>query len=143
MNPSPQNVENTKSLNRVLVADDDPSILRLVTAVLESEGFAVITASDGKSAYKILQSGTPFRAVVLDVIMPYIGGTDILKFMQSDERFKPIPVIVMTGEHDPRLSSKNFEAGAVAFLPKPFTNSQLKMIVRTFVLGAAANVNAR
>ncbi len=119
---------------RVLVADDDPAILHLITSVLESEGLSVIAASDGKSAYKILRSGTPIQAVVLDVMMPYIGGTEILKFMQTDERFKLIPVIVMTGEQDPRLSSNNFEAGAIAFLPKPFTNAQLKLIVKTFII---------
>ncbi|MBC7899285.1 MAG: response regulator [Saprospiraceae bacterium] len=132
MKPSPQISLNKISPRRILVADDDPSILRLVTAVLENEGFAVIAASDGKAAYKILQSGTPIHAVVLDVNMPYIGGHEIVKFMQSNDRFKAIPIIIMTGEQDPRSSSNNIKAGAVAFLPKPFTNSQLKMIVEVF-----------
>lgn len=48
--------ENAASSNCILAADDNPSILRLITAVLEGEGFSVITAADGKSAYKILQS---------------------------------------------------------------------------------------
>lgn len=130
--------ENTISPNRILVADDDPSILRLITTVLEIEGFSVITAADGKSAYKILQSGMQIGAAILDVKMPYIGGTDLIKFMQTDERFRDIPVIIMTGEHGPRLSLINFDAEAVAFLPKPFTNSQLKMIVSAFAAGTPA-----
>lgn len=117
----------------VLVADDDPTIVRLISAVLENEGLSVIAAGDGKSAYKILQSGPRIRAAVLDIKMPYIGGTDLIKFMQSDTRFSSIPVIIMTSEQDPRLSSAHFDAGAVAFLPKPFTNSQLKMIVATIL----------
>lgn len=136
--PNTNNRRTPASLNCILVADDDPSILRLVTAVLENEGFSVIAAADGKSAYKILQSGTQFRVAVLDVKMPYIGGTDLIKFMQTDERFRDIPVIVMTGGQDPRLLSGNFAAGAVAFLPKPFTNSQLKMIVSAFVADTPA-----
>lgn len=130
--------EKSASPNFILVADDDPSILRLIKAVLEGEGFSVITAADGKSAYKILRSGMHIGAAVLDVKMPYIGGTDLIKFMQTNSRFRDIPVIIMTGGNDPRLSSMTFEAGAVAFLPKPFTNSQLKMIVSAFVAGRPA-----
>jgi len=52
-----------------------------------------------------------------------------------------IPVIVMTGGQDLRLPSINFEAGAVAFLPKPFTNSQLKTIVSGFAAGTPAQSN--
>jgi CheY-like chemotaxis protein len=120
---------------QVLVADDDPAILRLVKAVVETEGFTVITARDGKEAYKILQSGEPFAAAIFDVVMPYIQGTELVRYMQSEKRLMKIPVIMMTAEQNPRLSSDSFAAGAIAFLPKPFTNSQLKMMLKMFVRG--------
>lgn len=118
---------------QILVADDDPAILRLVKAVVESEGFTVVTARDGKEAYKILQSGEPFAAAIFDVVMPYIQGTELVRYMQSEKRLMKIPVIMMTAEQNPRLSSDSFAAGAIAFLPKPFTNSQLKMMLKMFV----------
>lgn len=118
---------------QILVADDDPAILRLVKAVVETEGFTVITARDGKEAYKILQSGEPFAAAIFDVVMPYIQGTELVRYMQSEKRLMKIPVIMMTAEQNPRLSSDSFSAGAVAFLPKPFTNSQLKMMLKMFI----------
>ncbi len=118
---------------KVLVADDDPAILRLVKAIVEKEGYTVITARDGKEAYKILQSGEAFIAAIFDVVMPYIQGTELVRYMQSEKRLMKIPVIMMTAEQNSRLSSDSFAAGAVAFLPKPFTNTQLQTLLRMFI----------
>jgi len=118
---------------KVLVADDDPAILRLVKAIVEKEGYTVITARDGKEAYKVLQSGEAFIAAIFDVVMPYIQGTELVRYMQSEKRLMKIPVIMMTAEQNSRLSSDSFAAGAVAFLPKPFTNAQLQTMLRMFI----------
>ena len=118
---------------KILVADDDPAILRLVKTIVEKEGFTVVTARDGKEAYKVLQSGEPFVAAIFDVVMPYIQGTELVRYMQSEKRLMKIPVIMMTAEQNSRLSSDSFSAGAVAFLPKPFTNAQLQMMLRMFI----------
>lgn len=118
---------------KVLVADDDPAILRLVKAIVEKEGFTVIAARDGKEAYKFLQSGELFSAAIFDVVMPYIQGTELVRYMKSEKRLMTIPVIMMTAEQNPRLSSESYSAGAVAFLPKPFTASQLKTMLEVFV----------
>ena len=118
---------------KVLVADDDPAILRLVKAIVEKEGYTVITARDGKEAYKVLQSGETFIAAIFDVVMPYIQGTELVRYMQSEKRLMKVPVIMMTAEQNSRLSSDSFAAGAVAFLPKPFTNAQLQTMLRMFI----------
>ena len=118
---------------RILVADDDTQVLRQVTAVLEAEGFTAITANDGKEAYKLLQSEEPFAAAILDIVMPHIEGRDLVRYMQSERRLMRVPVIIMTTELNARLSSDSFSAGAAAFLPKPFTDSQLKTMLYMFV----------
>ena len=126
--------ENNDGENaQILVADDDPAILRLVKVIVEKEGYTVITARDGKDAYKILQSGEKFAAAIFDVVMPYIQGGELVRYMQSEKQLMDIPVIMMTAEQNPRLSSDSFSAGAVAFLPKPFTPSQLQTVLRMFV----------
>jgi DNA-binding response OmpR family regulator len=61
-----ENAGNAK--RRILVADDDPAILRLVTAILEKENYGVVAARDGREAYKILQSGQGFTAAIFDVV---------------------------------------------------------------------------
>ncbi len=127
------NEQRSDATKQILVADDDPAILRLVKVIVEKEGFAVIAARDGKEAYKLLQSGENFTAAIFDVVMPYIQGTELVRYMQSEKRLLKIPVIMMTAEQNPRLSSESFSAGAIAFLPKPFTTSQLQTMLRMFV----------
>ncbi len=125
--------DKNKNPPRVLVADDDPQVLSFVRSVLEKDGFTVVTAVDGKEAYKQLQAEEPFAAAILDIVMPHIEGRDLVRYMQSERRLMRIPVIIMTGDLNSRLSSDSFSAGAVAFLPKPFTDSQLKTMLHMFV----------
>jgi len=129
--------ENT-SKGRILVADDDPAILRLVKAILEKEGFIVTTARDGKEAYKALQESASITAAVFDVVMPHIPGPDLVRYMKTEKRFMNIPVMMMTAEQDPKLSRDSFAAGAVVFLPKPFTTTQLQTMLRMLVGRAKA-----
>ena len=123
---------DSKENEYILIADDDPAILSLVTTLVEGEGFRVVTATDGREAYRIVKSDQAVIAAIIDIKMPYIYGTDLVRFMQSDDRFKTIPVIIMTAEQSPKLPSKSFASGAIAFLPKPFTNIQLRTVLRTF-----------
>jgi CheY-like chemotaxis protein len=118
---------------RVLVADDDPAILRLVTTILEREGFTVVGARDGREAYKALQDNTNFTAAVFDVVMPNISGPELVRYMRTEKRFNKVPVMMMTAEQGPKLSSDSFAAGAVIFLPKPFTTTQLQTMLRMLV----------
>ncbi len=125
--------EPEKEKSQILIADDDPAILRLVRAIVEKEGYTAVTARDGREAFKLLNAGVPFAAAIFDVVMPYIQGTELVRHMQSEKRLMRIPVIVMTAEQNPRLSSDSFAAGAVAFLPKPFTTAQLQIMLQMFI----------
>jgi CheY-like chemotaxis protein len=123
---------------RILVADDDPAILRLVTAIVEKEGFTVVAARDGREAYKILQSDADFVAGIFDVVMPHIQGPELVRYMKTEKRLMRIPVMMMTAEQNPKLSSDSFSAGAVVFLPKPFTTAQLQIMLRMLISKAAS-----
>ena len=117
----------------ILIAEDDPGLAALVRTVVEGEGYFAVTSKDGKEAYQALKSGAAFVGAIVDINMPYIDGNDLVKFMRKDERFVDIPVIVMTGDRDPRTSAKALASGAIAFLPKPFTNDQLRAALNTMV----------
>jgi CheY-like chemotaxis protein len=125
--------EQVETPQRILVADDDPAILRLVTAIVEKEGYKVVPARDGKEAYKILQSDSEFIAGIFDVVMPHIQGPELVRFMKTEKRLMKIPVMMMTAEQNPKLSSDSFSAGAVVFLPKPFTTAQLQIMLRMLI----------
>jgi CheY-like chemotaxis protein len=118
---------------RILVADDDPAILRLVTAIVEKEGYTVVPARDGREAYKILQGEADFVAGIFDVVMPHIQGPELVRYMKTEKRLMKIPVMMMTAEQNPKLSSDSFSAGAVVFLPKPFTTAQLQIMLRMLI----------
>jgi CheY-like chemotaxis protein len=128
-----ETLTNENDNRRMLVADDDPAILRLIATILEKENFTVVTARDGREAYKILQADQNFTAAILDVVMPHISGPELVRFMKSDERLKRIPVMMMTAEQDPKLSSDSFAAGAIVFLPKPFTTAQLQIMLQMLI----------
>ena len=123
----------TNENRRMLVADDDPAILRLIATILEKDNYTVVTARDGREAYKILQADPNFTAAILDVVMPHISGPELVRYMKSEDRLKRIPVMMMTAEQDPKLSSDSFSAGAVVFLPKPFTTAQLQIMMQMLI----------
>src|SRR5690349_24494115 len=104
---------NETENRRMLVADDDPAILRLIATILEKENFNVVMARDGREAYKILQADPNFTAAILDVVMPHISGPELVRYMKSEDRLKRIPVMMMTAEQDPKLSSDSYAAGSI------------------------------
>jgi CheY-like chemotaxis protein len=122
---------------RIIVADDDPAILRLVTAIVEKEGYEVVPAKDGREAYQVLQKDSDFLAGIFDVMMPHIQGPELVRYMRTEKRLMRIPVMMMTAEQNPKLSSDSFAAGAVVFLPKPFTTAQLQIMLRMLISKAS------
>jgi CheY-like chemotaxis protein len=130
--------QNPQTSRRILVADDDPAILRLVTAIVEKEGYEVVPARDGREAYKLLQSDADFVAGIFDVVMPHIQGPELVRYMKTEKRLMKIPVMMMTAEQNPKLSSDSFSAGAVVFLPKPFTTAQLQIMLRMLIAKGGA-----
>lgn len=131
--------QNPQTSGRILVADDDPAILRLVTAIVEKEGYKVVPARDGREAYKILQADSDFVAGIFDVVMPNIQGPELVRYMKTEKRLMKIPVMMMTAEQNPKLSSDSFSAGAVVFLPKPFTTAQLQIMLRMLIAKGASS----
>jgi DNA-binding response OmpR family regulator len=126
---------NTEASNkvgrRILVADDDPAILKLVATILEKDNFSVVTARDGREAYKTLQADPNFTAAILDALMPHISGPELVRYMKTENRLMGIPVMMMTAEQDPKLSSDSFDAGAVVF--QPFTTAQLQIMMQMLI----------
>ncbi|MGI9106037.1 MAG: response regulator [Pyrinomonadaceae bacterium] len=130
--------QTSQASHRILVADDDPAILRLVKTLVEKEGYTVVTAGDGREAYKILQSDASFTAAIIDVVMPHIQGPELVRHMRTEKRLMKIPVMMMTAEQNPKHSSDSFAAGAIVFLPKPFTASQLQVMLSVLISNAGA-----
>ena len=114
----------------VLVADDDSLTLRMVTAIVETEGYRAVPAVDGREALRFLQQDATFSAAIFDMTMPHVQGLDLILYMKADERLRRIPVGMITAERDPKVWDDSVAAGACVFLPKPFTPPQVQMMLR-------------
>jgi two-component system chemotaxis response regulator CheY len=129
----------TPTSDRILVAEDDAVIMRMVTAILQKEGYTVVPACDGREAYRILHTDADFAAAIFDMHMPHLKGLDIITHMQTERRLRRIPVMMMTAERDLTLCAEFFAAGAALFLQKPFTPTQMQTVLRLLVSKAAGS----
>src|SRR5712691_3879137 len=126
---------------RVLVADDDPLTSELLTSIAEKEGYKVVSVADGREAYRVLKSDADFNAAVFNMTIPHLKGVDIVRFMKTEKRLMRIPVVIVTGQRGLRLIADSFAAGAMLFLPKPFTTDQLQRAVRIAMSSRKAPMN--
>ena len=106
----------------ILVVDDDITILSLVTSLLESTGYSVITCSDGVKAMNVLMNGH-VDVVLTDVQMPNISGIDLLEKINDHD--PDIPVIFMTGLRELKTKIEGFQAGGADYLSKPFSHEEV------------------
>ena len=113
---------------RILVADDDTWILRMVTTVLEKRGYEVDTATDGEEAYEKALESVP-DLLITDVMMPNMDGWSLVKALRGRPEFAFVPVIFLTalGSDDDRI--RGFRLGADDYLPKPFRFEELDLRV--------------
>jgi DNA-binding response OmpR family regulator len=113
----------------VLVADDEEDILNLVRFRLEREGYRVITAADGQAALELARSEGP-DLCVLDVMMPKLGGLEVLKELREDPRTASQRVILLTARAQDADVDQGFEVGADDYVTKPFSPQELRQRVR-------------
>ena len=122
--------EAEPKLGQVLVVEDDAITARVITDIIEKAGFAAVLISDGQEAYKILSSNSDFVAVIFDVELPKIRGTDLLKYMRTEKRLRAVPAMVMTGSADyVKLQIESYGAGATFFISKPFERTIFEMLL--------------
>lgn len=108
---------------RVLAVDDDALIRRLLQRALEFGGYDVALASDGAEAAEMLDNGLQVDAVITDYAMPNANGFELIKHVQALDA--SLPCIVVTAFRDLDLATRAMQAGAVGFVPKPFTAEHL------------------
>ena len=103
----------------VLVVDDDPVVLRLLGVTFEMEGFAVLTASDGREAIATATTARP-DAVITDIMMPKLDGLRVLAELKADERTATTPVVLLSARAQTADVRKGLDAGADDYVTKPF-----------------------
>jgi two-component system alkaline phosphatase synthesis response regulator PhoP len=104
---------------RILVVDDEVYIVHILEFSLNMEGYEVISATSGEEALQKIAVEPP-DLVVLDIMMPGMGGYDVCRRLRADERTRAIPIIFLSAKDSPCDRDQGLELGANAYITKPF-----------------------
>jgi DNA-binding response OmpR family regulator len=116
----------------ILCADDDEDILSLVALRLRRAGYEVVQAHDGHQALELARSRRPAVAV-LDVMMPRLTGHEVLAAIRADEGMRELKVVLLSARVQESDVERGMEAGADAYLAKPFRSDELLDQVRALL----------
>lgn len=118
---------------RILVVDDENINLRLVSRLLEMEGYEVVSAQSGEAALHLIEQTAPDLAL-LDVMMPVMDGYELCRRLRQNPVTAQIPIVMLTALVDENDRLKGIEAGADDCLPKPFDVDVLRTMLKRFLL---------
>jgi len=122
-------MENQK---KVLVVDDDPVSLKMLSVRLEVNNFTAITAQDGEEAVEKVKQDKP-DAIVLDLMLPKMSGYEVCSMLKFDDNYKDIPIIVLSSLHEQEERDKAIKSGADAYFIKPFDLELLLVKIKDFL----------
>ena len=129
-----QTAPHNRKKRRLLVADDDPRLLDLMSANLEDDFTEVVCAEDGAIAYDMLTSDD-FNLAIIDLGMPGLDGFELIAQLRQHPRTEDLPIIVVTGRDDKQAIEQAFSIGASTFVTKPVNwtlfRYQVKFIIRS------------
>ncbi len=110
---------------RLLVAEDEPHIRRILITLLEASGFQLTVAHDGLRAQALLEGEEPFDLALLDLLMPGRTGLELLHTARNLPHRQELPVIILTAKGQDVDRRRAFELGAADFMTKPFSPKKL------------------
>jgi len=119
--------------NVVLIAEDDDDLRELVCTELESEGFQVVSVTNGEEAVSKTRSLRP-DVIVMDLMMPVMNGIEAIKELKTDNSTNHIPIVVGTAVEEKEDIVKSFEAGAIAYITKPYFMPELKAKINSVLI---------
>ena len=123
---------------RILIVDDEPDVLDLVSANLKRAGFDIITAGDGQAALDKARRDQP-ALIVLDLMLPQMSGLEVCKALKREESTAGIPVIMLTAKAEEIDRVVGLEIGADDYVIKPFSPRELVLRVQSVLRRAAGN----
>ncbi len=125
----------------VLIVDDEPFIVETVRFALEQAGYACLLAYDGEEAMRIARAQNP-GLILLDIMLPKLNGFQICRLLKFDEKYRHIPIVMLTARAQERDRLLGTETGADAYVTKPFEIPELlRVIERHLPPPAAASEN--
>ncbi|MBU1240044.1 response regulator [Myxococcota bacterium] len=124
--------QTKKELPLLLIADDMPTNLRLISGILGEENYQMFFAHDGEMALSMTRELKP-DLILMDIVMPKMNGIEVCMEIKKDKKLKHIPIIFLTAKDSDDDVIEGFEAGAVDYVTKPFNGVVLRARVNTHV----------
>jgi DNA-binding response OmpR family regulator len=122
----------------VLVVEDDDHISQVLKFMLERQGYRVVHLADGRAAASHVESATTLPdLVLLDVMLPYVDGFEIVRLVRARAEWAGVPVLMLTAKNTERDTVRALDAGANDFVIKPFQPNELLARARRFLKVAA------
>ena len=122
----------------IVVVEDNPLVSSLITYVLERRGYTVIPATDGQQAMHLVETIAPPRAVLLDVMLPYVDGFELIDRIRQSGGWAEVPILMLTSLSQESSVVRALEAGANDYIIKPFRPNELVARVRRILREQAA-----
>ena len=129
------NVTDPDAQPLILVAEDEDSVRQMVALALKALGFRTVLFPDGAAAAEAIDEGTVPDAVLLDVRMPRMNGIDLVRHIRARAETVATPVVAMSAYSDELQAREMIDAGANAFLAKPFTIEELRATMAAIIAG--------
>lgn len=120
---------------KVLVVDDSETFRSQVRNILESGGFSVVEATDGKDGLRKLKAKSPFQLILCDVQMPEMDGILMCQTVHEDETVNKIPIVMLTTETSVEMKKAGKNAGVIAWMTKPVDSKGLLATVKKITGG--------
>lgn len=117
---------------KILIVDDEPDIVETVQFLMQSEGFETITAMDGEEALKKAKEENP-DLMILDVMLPKINGYKVCRLLKFDNKYKHIPILMLTARSQEEDKIIGEETGADEYITKPFNIDELVDKIRAYL----------
>jgi CheY-like chemotaxis protein len=114
---------------KILIVDDEEDIVNLVRLILEDAGYQVGIVTDGRHALQKLET-EKFDLILLDIMMPFISGWEVLEAMRSDEKTRNVPVALLTARASPREDNQPHPTDYCDYITKPFEPDDLLRRIR-------------
>lgn len=117
----------------ILVVEDSPSIMKLITVVAEKGGFIVHGKTNGLDAMSILQTRT-FDMVISDENLPHVTGSEIARYMRQTQEHADTPMILVSAEENSSYFGELMQNKVISsYLPKPFSMARLNQLIHIFL----------
>ncbi len=110
--------------SKILIVDDEPSILMSLEFLMKKEGYQVFIARDGSEAFDIIENEKP-NVVLLDIMMPKVDGYQVCTFVKQNPDYNNIKIVFMSAKSKEADIQKGYDLGASLYIPKPFSTRDM------------------